>query len=133
MSPTSTGLLVAVGAAPFEAELLAASEHATLHVVRRCVDVADLLATASARQATVAVVSAQLRGLDTTVVARLRREGVAVLGMTVEPESADEARLRELGVADVADAGQLHQLASLVADLAEDEHQTAESRALARR
>jgi Mrp family chromosome partitioning ATPase len=127
VSPSSTGLLVAVGAAPFEAELLAASEHGTLHVVRRCVDVADLLATASARQATVAVVSAQLRGLDTTVVARLRREGVAVLGMTVEPESADEARLRELGVADVADAGQLHQFASLVADLTDAEHQTVES------
>jgi Mrp family chromosome partitioning ATPase len=117
----STGLLIAVGAAPFEAELLAASEHGALHVVRRCVDVADVLATASARQAQVAVVSAQLRGLDATVVARLRHEGVAVLGLTVEPESADEARLRELGVSTVADAGQLHQLAALVADLADDE------------
>jgi Mrp family chromosome partitioning ATPase len=117
----STGLLIAVGSAPFEAELLAASEHGALHVVRRCVDVADVLATASARLAQVAVVSAQLRGLDATVVARLRQEGVAVLGLTVEPESADEARLRELGVSTVADAGQLHQLASLVADLSDDE------------
>jgi Mrp family chromosome partitioning ATPase len=125
--PSPTGLLVAVGTAPFEAELLAASEHGSLHVVRRCVDVADLLATASARQATVAVVSAQLRGLDATVVARLRREGVAVLGMTVEPESADEARLRELGVGSVADAGQVHLLASLVADLADDDHDSPES------
>ena len=50
-----------------------------------------------------------------------------MLGMTVEPESADEARLRELGVADVADAGQLHELAPLVADLADDEPETVKS------
>jgi Mrp family chromosome partitioning ATPase len=63
------------------------------------------------------VVSAQLRGLDATVVSRLRREDVDVLGVTEEPESADEARLRELGVDAVVDAGQVHRLEELVDDL----------------
>ncbi len=115
----STGVLVAVGTAPFEARLLAVSEGGGLHVVRRCVDVADLLATATARQAEVAVVSAQLRGLDATVVARLHREGVSVLGMTFEAESADEARLRELGVGAVVDASRMEQLAAMVAELSQ--------------
>ena len=116
----STGVLVAVGPAVFEAPLLDAADCGGLHVVRRCVDVADLLATAAARQADVAVVSAQLRGLDATVVSRLRREEVHVLGMTVEAESADEARLRELGVGAVVDAGQVHRLAEIVDDLTDE-------------
>ena len=121
----STGVLVAVGAAPFEADLLAAAELGGLHVVRRCVDVADLLATATARQAEIAVVSAQLRGLDATVVARLRQEGVAVLGMTVESESADEARLRELGVTAVVDASQVDNVDLVVDELAADDRDEA--------
>jgi Mrp family chromosome partitioning ATPase len=121
----STGVLVAVGAAPFEADLLAAAELGGLHVVRRCVDVADLLATATGRQAEVAVVSAQLRGLDTTVVARLRQEGVSVLGMTVDPESADEARLRELGVAAVVDASRVDSLDLVIDEVADDDHDAA--------
>jgi Flp pilus assembly CpaE family ATPase len=122
MSPLgrSTGVLVAVGPAPFEAALLEVADRGGLHVVRRCVDVADLLATAAARQAAVAVVSAQLRGLDATVVSRLRREDVDVLGMTVEAASADEARLRELGVTVVVDAGHVQRLGELVEDVAND-------------
>src|SRR5262245_62009703 len=121
------GLLLAVGTAPYEAELLTVAGAGSLHVVRRCVDVADLLATAAARQAQAAVVSAQLRGLDATVVARLRLEGVAVLGMTVEPESADEARLRELGVLAVIDASQLAQVEELILDLVADEDEETEA------
>ena len=115
------GVLVAVGGAPFEPALVAAADADGLHVVRRCVDVADLLATAATRQAAVAVVSARLRGLDATVVARLHREGVSVLGMTEEADSADEARLRELGMSAVVEAGQLAQLAQLVDDLTRED------------
>ncbi|HEY7045472.1 MAG TPA: hypothetical protein VH419_17510 [Nocardioidaceae bacterium] len=114
------GVLVAVGSAPFEADLLTALDAPGLHVVRRCVDVADLLATATARQAEVALVSAQLRGLDATVVARLRHEAVSVLGVTVEAASADEARLRELGIVDVVPADRLDELESTVAGVTSD-------------
>ena len=114
------GVLVAVGAAPFEARLLEAAEEAGLHVVRRCVDVADLLATAAGGTAEVAVVSAQLRGLDSTVVDQLRREGLGVLGVTVDDASADEALLRSLGVPVVVDAAQLATLRELAAEVTTD-------------
>ena len=68
----STGVLVAVGAADFEPSLLRAAEAGDVHVVRRCVDVADLLATAASGQADAALVSLGLRGLDLEVVERLR-------------------------------------------------------------
>jgi len=94
----SLGVLVAVGATEFEARLLDSLKGHDLHVVRRCVDIADLIATASSRQAEVAVVSAALRGLDAEVVTRLRGEDVAVLGVTASATSADEALLRSLGI-----------------------------------
>lgn len=94
----SAGVLVAVGAIEFEAALLDAIEGPSFHVVRRCVDVPDLLGAAATHQAQVAVVSAHLRNLDRDVVARLRDENVAVVGATAESSSADEAALRRLGV-----------------------------------
>ena len=94
----SSGLLVAVGAVEFEAALLAALEGSSLHVVRRCVVVADLLSAAASHQAQGAVVSAHLGNLDRDVVARLRDANVVVVGATAESSSADEAALRRLGI-----------------------------------
>lgn len=94
----STGVLIAVGAARFEPAVLEAIAGPDRHVVRRCVDVADLLATAASRQAQVAIVSANLGGLDTDVVARLGAEDVVVVGVTAEAASADEALLRQIGI-----------------------------------
>jgi MinD-like ATPase involved in chromosome partitioning or flagellar assembly len=116
----STGVLVAVGTAPFEAALLEAAGSGDLHVVRRCVDVADLLASAATRQADVAIVSAQLRGLDTDVIARLQEESVTVLGLTPDAASADEAILLRFGVTAIGDAGRLSDLAGLVAEVVAD-------------
>ena len=111
----STGLLVAVGAVGFEAALLQAAAGPQFHVVRRCVDVPDLVATAASRQATAALVSAQLRGLDSEIVARLREEGVAVIGVTPESSSADEAVLRRLGVDQILSADDMGSFADAVA------------------
>nr|MBA2523671.1 chromosome partitioning protein [Solirubrobacterales bacterium] len=94
----SSGVLLAVGDVAFEAALLDAFEDPFFHVVRRCVDVPDLLTAAASHQAQLAVVSASLRNLDRTVVARLRDGGLAVIGATAESSSADEAALRRLGV-----------------------------------
>ncbi len=116
----SKGVLVAVGTAPFEAALLEAAGVGDLHVVRRCVDVADLLATAATRQADVAIVSAQLRGLDTDVVARLQEEAVSVLGLTPDATSADEAILLRFGVTAIGHAGELSNLPDLVAETVTD-------------
>jgi len=111
----STGVLVAVGAAAFEAALLRALDHPLVHVVRRCVDVPDLLAAAALQQARVAVVSAQLRGLDRTVVARLRDCGVEVAGCTAESSSADEAALRRLGIEAFASADDVTSIPEVLA------------------
>lgn len=57
----------------------AAEESSMLTVVRRCADLADLLATASAGVGDLAFVSAGLRGLDRSAVAHLRKIGRAHL------------------------------------------------------
>jgi Flp pilus assembly CpaE family ATPase len=72
-----------------------------LHLVRRCVDVADLLAVARAGLITVAVVSARLTRLEREHVSQLRSDGVAVL--LVEDDEHAGSSLR-LGVSDVVGA-----------------------------
>lgn len=112
----STGLLIAVGTAGFEASLLRVAESGReLHVVRRCVDLADLLASAATRQAQVALVSAELPGLDRATVARLREERLAVVG-AVDGSPDQEAMLRRVGVTDLLPADALDGLASVVAE-----------------
>ncbi len=84
--------------------------------MRRCVDVPDLLATAASRQADVAVVSVDLRGLDAQVVSRLRDEDVAVVGVTAESSSADEAALRRLGIDLVASVDDLPSMLEMLTE-----------------
>lgn len=67
-------------------------------VGRRCVDLADLLAAASAGLGDVALVSADLRGLDRDALAHLRAHGVAVVGASHAADEGQERRLRQLGV-----------------------------------
>jgi Mrp family chromosome partitioning ATPase len=113
----STGVLVAVGPVGFEPAVLSVASSPDIHVVRRCVDVADLVATAATRQAPAALVSAQLRGLDAEVVDRLRGENVVVVGVVAESSSADEALLRQIGISEVAPADDAVSLAELVVEL----------------
>ncbi len=92
-------VLTALSAA-YEADLVGALERARgeVLVVRRCVDLADLLAAASGGRAVAALVSADLRRLDRDALARLRAQGLAVVGVA-DPGSAEQAeRLRALGV-----------------------------------
>ena len=118
----STGVLVAVGGVNFEADVLSVAAEPQMHVVRRCVDVADLVATAASRQADVALISAQLRGVDAEIVDRLRSEGVAVVGVVAEASSADEALLRQIGVEHVASVDDLVSLAELVTQAVRSPH-----------
>jgi MinD-like ATPase involved in chromosome partitioning or flagellar assembly len=93
---------------------------APLHVVRRCVDVADLLATAASRQAGAAVVSLELPGLDAALVERVRTNAVAVVGVVPTSASPDEAVLRSLGIEHVAAADDLVSLVELVVAVGSD-------------
>jgi MinD-like ATPase involved in chromosome partitioning or flagellar assembly len=106
---TLVPVLTAVSDAVWEAQLVAALERGDLGVtvVRRCVDLADLLATAATGQARAALLSADLRRLDRDALTRLAVAGVAVVGLVPPGEEAAERRLRQLGVVNVlpADAG----------------------------
>jgi MinD-like ATPase involved in chromosome partitioning or flagellar assembly len=107
-------LLVAVTGAA-EARLVAAVEsQPELAVVRRCVDLAEVLALAATGRAAAALVSLDLRRLDRDAVARLRADRVAVVAVVTE---AQQPRAQALGitatVADDADGASL--LAAVVA------------------
>lgn len=67
-------------------------------VSRRCVDLADLLANASAGHGDIALVSADLRGLDRDAVDHLRRHGVTAVGASPDGAEDGERHLRALGV-----------------------------------
>lgn len=69
-----------------------------LHVVRRCADLADVLATAGSGRARVALLSADLRGLDGDALSRLSTAGCAVVALTAPGDEWSERRLRQLGL-----------------------------------
>ena len=100
---TGVPVLTAVSDAVWEAQLVAALERGDLgvSVVRRCVDLADLLATAATGQARAALLSADLRRLDRDALTRLAVAGVAVVGLVPPADEDAERRLRQLGVRNV--------------------------------
>jgi MinD-like ATPase involved in chromosome partitioning or flagellar assembly/DNA-binding NarL/FixJ family response regulator len=99
----SVPVLTAVSDALWEAQLVAALERGDhgVSVVRRCVDLADLLATAATGQARAVLLSADLRRLDRDALARLAVAGVAVVGLVPPGDEDAERRLRQLGVTQV--------------------------------
>ncbi|UNX55832.1 hypothetical protein MF406_06245 [Georgenia sp. TF02-10] len=89
-----------------------------VRVVRRCADVPEVLAAAGAGLGAVAVVSADLPGVDRTVVARLDDAGVRCV-LVAAPEDLD--RCRALGATAVAASTEdIAALADLVAWLAHE-------------
>jgi MinD-like ATPase involved in chromosome partitioning or flagellar assembly len=119
----SLTVLTAVTGA-WEAPLVSGLERARagVVVVRRCVDLTDLLAAAAAGQARAVLLSADLRRLDRSSLDRLEAARVAVVGLTdpdeagAGPEAPATRRLRLLGVRHVlpADAAP-HEVAETVA------------------
>jgi MinD-like ATPase involved in chromosome partitioning or flagellar assembly len=75
-----------------------------VQVVRRCADLADVLATAGSGRAKVALVSADLRGLDGAALARLASCGCAVVALAPPGDEWSERRLRQLGLTSVLPA-----------------------------
>ena len=80
-------LVLAAGAGWEPAALAALAGRPDVVVLKRCVDVADLLATAAAGQADVAVVGLDAPGLDAAAVDHLRGHGVRTVA--VLPGGAD--------------------------------------------
>ncbi len=93
-------------------------------VLKRCVDVDDLLATATSGQADVAVVGLDAPGLDPSAVSHLRR--YAVRPVAVAAAAVDDldvrARAERLGITALvaaADLGSLAEVVSTVEDVAD--------------
>jgi Flp pilus assembly CpaE family ATPase len=96
----STPVLLAVTGSSWEAALLAGLERAPteLTVVRRCVDLPDLLAAAATGAAGAALLSADLHRLDRDAVTRLSECALAVVGLYTPSDEAARARLLQIGL-----------------------------------
>jgi MinD-like ATPase involved in chromosome partitioning or flagellar assembly len=115
--PGHTAVLLAAAGERWEAEALARLERRGSGTVlaRRCVDLTDVLATASAGLASVAVLSATLPGLDADSVSRLRTSGVAVVAvLPVERAVGEGERLRRLGIENLLASSELVDLVDTV-------------------
>ena len=99
-------VFTAVTGAAWESELVGALDRADhgVTVVRRCVDVSELLAAAATGTGQAALLSADLRRLDVDAVARLDAAGVAVVGLVEPGDDRAAERLRQLGVVRVLPA-----------------------------
>lgn len=102
-------VLLAAGGEDWEAAALRVLPQGGARVVKRCVDLADLLATATTRSAGVAVVSGLLPGLDADAVVRLLRHDVRCVAVGGDPEL-----LGRIGVVHRHDADGLDTLAQAV-------------------
>ena len=112
-------VLTALGQ-PWESALVAALERSPeLEVVRRCPDLSDLLAAASAGRGNLALVSADLRSLDRAALDHLARHGVPAAGAVAPGDEAGERRLRQLGLDVVVRAdAETHELEDALATVA---------------
>lgn len=118
-NPPTVVLLVSTGAAWEGRALSALQSHPGTVLLKRCVDVADLLAAASTGQADVAVLAVELAGLDRTVVDELARHDVRVVG--VAPDSGPaQPRAARAGLVTVIDEARIDDLARLVVALTAD-------------
>lgn len=114
-------VLLAAGE-PWESPALADLEqHSGVVVLKRCVDVDDLLASVTSGQADVAVVSLDAPGLDPPSVAHLRRHAVRPVAVT--SSRADDLDVREhaqrLGIGALVGAGDLARLPEVVTTVEE--------------
>lgn len=101
---TINPVVVAAGGSSWESDVLREIESSrSMRLVRRCVDVAELLAVAPSAAAEAAFVSSELPGLDADAVFRLERAGVRVIGL------GDDERCRALGIVVRAEPGTLEQ------------------------
>ncbi|MDI6911923.1 hypothetical protein [Nocardioides sp.] len=94
MADRALVLIVASGAAWEPTALLRLGDHPGIVVLKRCVDVDDLLAAATAGQADVAVLGLDAPGLDRSAVDLLRKHGVRPVAIAPGGATLDGGRLR---------------------------------------
>lgn len=108
----SVPVLLAVTGAPWEAEVVRRAEQAPgIRVVRRCVDIADLLGAAASGQARAVLIAEDLPRLTTDAIAALHARQIAVVALVDPADTGDpsggEHRLSRMGIERVlpADVG----------------------------
>ena len=106
-------LVVAAGAAWESPVLELVGAHAGMVVLKRCVDVEELLATSTAGQVDAAVVALDAPGLDVTAVDVLRRHQVRVVAVGTATEAA-RTRSSRIGVDALLDVGELDRLTDVL-------------------
>ncbi|WP_426241511.1 AAA family ATPase [Nocardioides sp. LHG3406-4] len=116
-------LLLASGATWESTALESLSGAAGVVVLKRCVDVDDLLASAGTGQAHVVVLSLDAPGLDAAAIAHLRRHAVRPVAVVADPGHEETgARAASLGISTVvavSDLGELGGSVTSVEDLAD--------------
>jgi MinD-like ATPase involved in chromosome partitioning or flagellar assembly len=88
--------------------------HGPVTVVRRCIELTELLAACQSGLARAAVVADGCEGLTASLVDRLGAVGVAIIALTDSPEEA--ARLRGIGVASALSGVESAALAGRIAE-----------------
>ena len=93
-------VLCAADGAAWEERLVTGLERAPVgvEIVRRCVDVVDLLAVAASGQGRAALVASGLRRLDVDAVDRLRAAAVVPVGVITRGDTAAEQHLHSIGI-----------------------------------
>lgn len=93
-------VLVLAGGAGWESAALAhVGRSREFVVLKRCVDVADLMAAATTGQADLALVALEVPGLDATAIDHLRRYRIRVVGIeAADPTGEEGARTRRVDV-----------------------------------
>lgn len=116
MTPTRICVLLVAAGAPWEAAALESlSRRSGIVVLKRCMDVTDLLAHAATGQAHVAVVPLDAQGLDTTALAQLARHQVGVVAVAPAAARGDALeRARRLGGLRLIDDHRLDHLGEAV-------------------
>ena len=116
MADRALVLLVASGAAWEPVALEHLGRHPGIVVLKRCVDVDDLLAAATAGQAQVAVVGLDAPGLDRSAVDVLLKHGVRTVAVVDGDSSRGDHRVHaaRIGITRVVGAGDLAGLAPAV-------------------
>ena len=109
-------LIVAAGAAWESRAVQLLGAHPGIVVLKRCVDVDDLLAAATAGQAGVAVLGLDAPGLDLAATDHLRRHGVRPVAVVPSGAPAEAARLRasRIGIQVLVDETDLDSLPAAV-------------------
>lgn len=112
-------LVAACGAGWESRALRELSDERSVAVLKRCVDLDDLLASATTGQAEVALLDLELSGLDATCTDLLRRSGVGVVAVVGSAQrEAHVDRARRLGLGVVVGADSLDGLAQVIVSAA---------------